>query len=231
MALPSLTAPEFFTKIPSTGQEIKYRPFLVKEEKILLMALEGNDQNEITNAIITILNNCLQEGVDLTKLATFDVEYLFLKLRGKSVGEVIELRMSHKDGECKHRTDVEVNIDDINVTEGRPENKIHLTGDVGIKLRYAGINDIKGLDTDSSEDMFNLIIDCVEFIYDNENVYSDFTKKEMADWLEQLSSEQFKKITEFFENSPKLSHEIEWTCKECGKDDSLKLEGLTSFFM
>ena len=100
MALPSLTAPEFFTKIPSTGKEIKYRPFLVKEEKILLMALEGNDQNEITNAIITILGNCLEEGVDVSKLATFDVEYLFLKLRGKSVGEVIELRMSHSHGDC-----------------------------------------------------------------------------------------------------------------------------------
>jgi|TARA_B110000908_G_scaffold160625_1_gene204033 hypothetical protein len=231
MALPSLTAPEFFTKIPSTGKEIKYRPFLVKEEKILLMALEGNDQNEITNAIITILGNCLEEGVDVSKLATFDVEYLFLKLRGKSVGEVIELRMSHSQGDCKHRTDVGVNIDDINVTEGRPEDKIQLNDEIGIKLRYAGVNDLKGMDPESSEDLFALITGCIEFIYDNENVYSDFTKKEMADWLEQLSSEQFKKVTDFFEAAPKLTHEVNWTCAECGTEDTMKLEGLTSFFM
>jgi len=230
MALPSLTAPEFFTKIPSTGKEIKYRPFLVKEEKILLMALEGNDQTEITNAIITILGNCLEEGIDIDKLATFDVEYLFLRLRGKSVGEVIELRMSHADSECKHRTEVEVNIDDINVTEERPENKIQLTDEIGIKLRYAGVNDLKTMNPDSSEDLFALIVDCIEFIYDSENVYSEFTKKELADWLEQLSSEQFKKITNFFETAPKLSHKIEWKCSACGEEDSLTLEGLTSFF-
>jgi hypothetical protein len=230
MALPSLTAPEFFTKIPSTGKEIKYRPFLVKEEKILLMALEGNDQDEITNAIITILGNCLEESVDVSKLATFDVEYLFLKLRGKSVGEVIELRMSHADGDCKHRTDVEINIDDINVTEERPEDKIQLTDEIGIKLRYAGVNDLKGVDPESSEDLFKLITNCIDFIYDRENVYSDFTRKEIAEWLEQLSSEQFKKVTDFFENAPKLRHVITWTCPECGKEDSMVLEGLTSFF-
>lgn len=230
MALPSLTAPEFFTKIPSTGKEIKYRPFLVKEEKILLMALEGNDQDEITNAIVTILGNCLEEGVDVSKLATFDVEYLFLKLRGKSVGEVIELRMSHAEGDCDHRTDVEINIDDINVTEERPEDKIQLTDEIGIKLRYAGVNDLKGMDPDSSEDLFNLITDCIDFIYDSENVYSDFSKSEIAAWLDQLSSEQFKKITDFFENAPKLRHVVTWTCPKCGKEDSMVLEGLTSFF-
>lgn len=230
MALPSLTAPEFFTKIPSTGKEIKYRPFLVKEEKILLMALEGNDQDEITNAIITILGNCLEEELDVNKLATFDVEYLFLKLRGKSVGEVIELRMSHAAGDCKHRTDVEINIDDINVTKERPEDKIQLTDEIGIKLRYAGVNDLKGIDPESSEDLFKLITNCIEFIYDNENVYSDFTREEIAEWLEQLSSEQFKKVTDFFENAPKLRHDITWTCPECGKEDSMVLEGLTSFF-
>jgi dissimilatory sulfite reductase (desulfoviridin) alpha/beta subunit len=138
--------------------------------------------------------------------------------------------MSHADSECKHRTEVEVNIDDINVTEERPENKIQLTDEIGIKLRYAGVNDLKTMNPDSSEDLFALIVDCIEFIYDSENVYSEFTKKELADWLEQLSSEQFKKITNFFETAPKLSHTIEWTCSACGEEDSLTLEGLTSFF-
>jgi len=231
MALPSITAPTFLTKIPSTGQEIKYRPFLVKEEKILLMALEGNDQKEITNAIVTTLDNCIEDGVDVSKLATFDVEYLFLKLRSKSVGEVIELRMSHSTGDCMHRTDVEVNIDAINVTEERPESKIQLNEQIGLKLRYAGVNDLDGVDVSSSADLFGLIVDCIEFIYDTDDVYSDFTKKELTEWLDQLSSEQFKKITDFFEASPKLRHTINWNCLACGTDDTMTLEGLTSFFM
>ena len=116
MALPSLSAPEFLTKVPSTGEEIKYRPFLVKEEKILLMALEGNDQKEITNAIMKILGNCILSNVKLDKLATFDVEYLFLKLRGKSVGELIELKIGHSnpDNPCQHRTEIEINIEKLN---------------------------------------------------------------------------------------------------------------------
>ena len=117
MSLPQLTAPEFVTKVPSTGKEIKYRPFLVREEKILLMALEGGDEKEIGNAIINILSSCIISEIDLDTLATFDVEYLFLKLRSKSVGEVIELKLAHSDKEsvCKHRTDVVINIDEINV--------------------------------------------------------------------------------------------------------------------
>jgi len=233
MSLPTLTAPEFVTKVPSTGKEIKYRPFLVREEKILLMALEGGDEKEITNAIINILNSCILSDVDLDSLATFDVEYLFLKLRSKSVGEVIELKLAHsdKDSKCKHRTDVAINIDSINVNGDIDDGKIDLNGTLGIKLRYAGMKDVSLVEESSASQLYDLVVGCVEYIYDDENVYDDFTKDEMSKWLEQLDSAQFKKITDFFQGAPKLSHTIEWTCPECGEKDSLVLEGMQSFFM
>ena len=233
MSLPTLTAPEFVTKVPSTGEEIKYRPFLVREEKILLMALEGGDEKEISNAITNILNSCILSDVNLNDLATFDVEYLFLKLRSKSVGEVIELKLGHsdKDSECKHRTDVSINIDDINVVGEIKDGKIDLNEQIGIKLRYAGINDVSNIDKGSTSQLFDVVVSCVEYIYDNDNVYDDFTKDEMSKWLEQLDSNQFKMVTEFFQEAPKLSHTVEWTCPECGKKETLVLEGMQSFFM
>lgn len=233
MGLPALSAPEFVTKVPSTGKEIKYRPFLVREEKILLMALEGGDENEIGNAIINILSACIISEINIDTLATFDVEYLFLKLRSKSVGEVIELKLAHsvKDSECKHRTEVVINIDDINVTDNVSDGKIDLTDELGIKLRYAGMNDINSLDATSTSQLFELVVSCVEYIYDDENVYDDFSRDEMSKWLEQLDSAQFKRITDFFQAAPKLTHNIEWTCPECGEKDSLVLEGMQSFFM
>ncbi len=232
MALPSLSAPEFLTKVPSTGEEIKYRPFLVKEEKILLMALEGNDQSEITNAIMRILGNCILSDVDLNKLATFDVEYLFLKLRGKSVGEVIEVKVGHSnpDNPCTHRTEIDINIDAIEVAGEISDGKIQIDDNIGVKVRFAGMSDVDRIDTDSTSDLFKLISNCIEFVYDAENVYGDFTVKEMENWLEQLSSEQFSKITSFFNESPKLQHKVTWKCPECGEEDELILEGLAAFF-
>lgn len=196
------------------------------------MALEGNDQNEITNAIIKILGNCILSDVDLSKMATFDIEYLFLKLRGKSVGEVIELKVGHSnpDNPCKNRTEIEINIDDINVVGDKPNDKIQLDDNIGVKLRFAGMNDISRVDTDSSSDLFKMIASCVEYVYDQENVYGEFNTKEMETWLEQLSSEQFAKITDFFNNAPKLQHVVKWKCPECGEEDEITLEGLAAFF-
>ena len=233
MSLPQLTSPEFVTKVPSTGKEISYRPFLVREEKILLMALEGGDEKEISKAITNILTSCILSDVKIDELATFDVEFLFLKLRGKSVGEVIELKLAHSDpdSECKHRTEVEINLDEINVVGDISDGKIQLNDELGIKLRYAGIDDVDKIDSKSTEQIYDLVVQCVDYIYDTDNVYDDFTKKEMSDWLEQLSTAQFQKITNFFESSPKLSHTIEWTCPECGEKDTIVLEGMQSFFM
>ena len=231
MALPSISTPEFQTKVPSTGETITYRPFLVKEEKILLMAMEGGDENEITRSVLKILENCIISNIDMNSLATFDIEYLFLQLRGKSVGEVITLQVMHPNNdECKHATEVQVNLDDINVKGDISDGKIMLTDDVGVKMKYPSINHVTGMDISESKDMFTMVASCIDFIYDSENVYNEFTKEEIIEWIEGLNQAQFKNISEFFESMPRLSTKVEWTCSKCNKKDDILLEGLQSFF-
>lgn len=232
MALPLLVTPEFSTKIPSTGKEIRYRPFLVKEEKILLMAMEGKDQKEISTAVMRLLENCIvSKDVQVSKLTTFDVEYLFLKLRGKSVGEVIELNLGHSNNKCEEKTPIQVNLDDIKVVGKISDGKIMLTEEVGVKMRYPSLKDVVNTNLNEDESGYELIQKCVEYVFDKENVYSDFTEKEMKEWIEGLGQAQFKKITEFLQGMPKLSHTVGWKCKACGEKESLTLEGLQSFFI
>ena len=230
MSLPIMTTPSFTTVIPSTGKEVEFRPFLVKEEKILLMALEGGDAIEMVKAINKIIDACLITEVDLNKLSTFDTEHLFLQIRGKSVGEVIEMRVRHTDDdeECKHVQSVMVNLEDVKPNGDIKDGKIELTDEIGIKLRYPTMNDIELLDDDDS--LYDIINSCVEYVYDKDNVYSDFTKEELSNWIDNLNQSQFTKISEFMESIPKLSYEIKWKCDSCGKDDSIIVEGLQSFF-
>lgn len=231
MALPSISTPEFQTTIPSTGETITYRPFLVKEEKLLLMAMEGGDALEMSNAMLNILRSCILTEIDVHSLATFDVEYLFLTLRSKSVGEVINLKINHTtETECAHSSEINIAIDDIKVNGDIIDGKIMLTDDVGIKLRYPRMSDLKEVDSNNSESMFKMIRTCIEYIFDKEEVYSDFSEKEIADWVDGLNQKQFAMITSFFEGMPKLSHIAEWTCEKCGQKDNIKLEGLQSFF-
>ena len=231
MALPALASPEFMTEIPSTKQQIKFRHFLVREEKILYMALEGQDTKEIENAIVTILSNCILDTVDIDKLTLFDIEYLFLQLRGKSVGEKVELMLSHSDenNECQHKTKLEVDLDSIKIQGEVSDGKLMLDDKIGVKVRYPYINDASLVGKNES-DVFSTMSIFVEYVFDKDNVYNDFSKEEMNEWLESLSQTQFRKLIEFFENVPKLAHDVEWTCPECKQKDSIKLEGLQSFF-
>ena len=232
MALPALSSPEFITEIPSTKQKIKFRPFLVREEKILYMALEGKDNTEILNAVITVLTNCiLTPNIDISKLATFDIEYLFLQLRGKSVGESIEIVLRHTDSECKESVNVAVNLDDIKVQGEISDGKIMLTDDVGIKLKYPHAEDLTRIErVAEGRNVFDSIAYIVDYIYDKETVYNDYSIGEISEWLEQLNQEQFNKIINFMNNMPRLSHTIEWTCNVCGEKETIVLEGLQSFF-
>jgi len=231
MALPSIVTPEFQTVIPSTGESIMYRPFLVKEEKILLMAMEGGDAVEMSNSMLKILKSCILSDIDVDKLSTFDVEFLFLTLRSKSVGEVITLNIKHpKETECKHLSEVKVAVDDIKVSGDISDGKIMLTDTVGVKLRYPKMSDLKNVDEQNAESMFKMIRLCTEYIFDKEEVYSDFTEEELGNWIEGLNQSQFSMITKFFEDIPRLSHKVEWTCEKCGEKDSITLEGLQSFF-
>lgn len=234
MALPVMATPTFKTKIPSTGQQIEFRPFLVREEKILLMALEGGDSDEMVGAIKKILDSCILNEYEYEKLATFDIEFLFLKLRAKSVGEVIDIRIGHTgDNECDAKTDVKINIDEIKV-EGIKTSKqktIMLTDRVGVKVRYPSMVDVDDANKEEENQVaFNIMARCIDVVFDNDNVYDDFSVEEMKNWLDTLNQEQFLKISEFFDEIPTLKHKIQWTCKKCGEKDSYEIEGLQSFF-
>jgi hypothetical protein len=230
MALPTISLPTYETKIPSTGQDIKYRPFLVKEEKILLMALEGRDKKEITIAIHEILKSCIYDEVDFSKLPTFDIEYLFLMLRAKSVGEVISFRVGHSNSECKHKTDIEIDLNEIQVAGEIKDGNIMLDDNVGIKMHYPTISSLDNKSADST-DILSLIADCIDVVFDKEDVYDDFTKEELIEWLGNLNQSQYKKINDFFNSAPKLTHTVQWKCKECGEVDEMTIEGLYNFFM
>jgi len=233
--LPNISAPSFSTKLPSTGREIRYRPFLVKEEKVLLMALEGGDTKEIMNAVLSVVSSCIESDIDADQITTFDLEYLFLKLRGKSVGEVVELSLKHdNDDECKARTKVAINLDDVEVQGVISDGKIMIDDEIGVKMRYPNLTDmekiqnvVNGQDINST---FEIITMCTEYVFDKENVYNDFTQKELQDWFEGLGQKQFEKVSEFFSNVPKLAHDLHWTCNKCGKSETIHLEGMESFF-
>jgi hypothetical protein len=209
----------------------------VKEEKILYMALESGEEKIIQEAVCNILDSCiLTSNVDAKKLASYDIEYLFLQLRSKSVGESVELNLRHgADIECKHITEMTIPYGNIGVTfNEKHQNNIKIDDKYGIKLRdpsYFDITNTINENQDELQNIFNIIVNCVECVYDEENVYDEFTKEEMNDFLSNLTQSQFENIKNFFDTLPKLEHEISWTCEECGKEEKLKLEGLQSFFM
>jgi hypothetical protein len=194
------------------------------------MAMEGNDATEITHATLKILESCILTPIEVRKLPMFDIEYLFLQLRGKSVGETITLYMTHPEGECKHRTEVDVKIDDIKVQGEVKENKVMLTDDIGVVLRYPLISDVATTNSEDAETLFKILANCIDYVFDGENVYNDFTADEIDEWLSSLNQNQFGKLVEFFQNIPKLSHKLEWDCTACGKHEEIVLEGLQSFF-
>jgi hypothetical protein len=243
MALPKVSTPTYELTIPSSGEKVSYRPFLVKEEKTLLMAAEDQNVSTITKAMRDIIFSCTEGDVDLKTLAPYDIEYIFLQLRGKSIGDVINLKLKKpesvecEESECPGSEEIEVNIDDIKIdTSGMKDSKIELTKDIGIKLGYPQLETVQkyvvkggGMSPDG---IFKMINDCIEYIWEGEEIYKakDSTKKELNDFIESLNSVQFTKIRDFFESMPRLQHEITWTCSKCKKSAPLLLEGIDSFF-
>ena len=239
MPLPKINTPTYELVIPSTGKKIKYRPFLVREEKILILALETENTGQIANAVVEILNECiLTKGVDVTKLATFDIEYLFLNVRSKSVGETVEVNLTCPDDD-KTSVEMEINIDAIKVQKTRGhKNIIKLDDQYSMKLKYPSFDQFiesnfdTGNDTSDVDKSLNMITNCIEMIYDEEESWdaSDSTKKELEDFIEQLNSKQFKTIEKFFETMPKLSHKVKVTNPTTEVESEVVLEGLASFF-
>ena len=238
MPLPTIATPTYELELPSTGKKIKYRPFLVKEEKLLVLALETEDTKQISTAIKTVLKNCIQSrGVKVESLPTFDIEYLFLNIRGKSVGEEIEVNLIAPDDEVTS-VPVTINIDDIKIQKKKDHtNKIKLDKTLMMEMKYPSLDEFvkNNFDFDGEVDMdqsFDLIASCIDKIYNEEEVWStaDCTKKEVKDFLEQMNSMQFKEIEKFFETMPKLSHSVTFTNPKTKVESTVVLEGLSSFF-
>ena len=239
MPLPTIATPTYELVLPSTKKTIQYRPFLVKEEKLLVLALESEDTKQITNAIKAVIKACvLTKGIKVEALPTFDIEYLFLNIRGKSVGEDLEVNIICPDDD-KTQVPVTIDLDDIQVqkTEGHT-NKIKLDGNIMIEMKYPSLNEFIKSNFDMEEgknqmdQSFELIAQCIDKIYTEEEVWStsDCTKKEMSEFLESMNSAQFKQIEQFFTTMPKLSHTVTVTNPETKVKSDVVLEGLASFF-
>ena len=239
MPLPKIATPTYELELPSTQKKVRYRPFLVKEEKVLLIALESEDTKEITNAIKAVIKSCvLTKGIKVESLPTFDIEYLFLNIRGKSVGETIEVNLICPDDGI---TEVkkEIPIDDIQIqrTDGH-SNQIKLDDNIMMEMKYPSLEQFIKNNFDFSDNAnqmdqsFELIGTCIDKIYTEEEVWStaDCTKKELTEFLESMNSSQFKEIENFFETMPKLSHSVKITNPKTKKESDVVLEGLASFF-
>jgi len=238
MPLPKISTPTYELELPSTEQTIKYRPFLVREEKLLVLALETEDTKQITNAIKTVIKNCIEtKAIKVESLPTFDIEYLFLNIRGKSVGEEIEVNIICPDDE-ETSVPVKINLDEIQVqkSEGHT-NKIKIDDKIMMEMKYPSLEQFikSNFDFNSDSQMeqsFDLISSCIDKIYTEDEVWvsSDVTKKELTDFLEQMNSSQFKEIEKFFETMPKLSHKVKVKNPNTKIESEVTLEGLSSFF-
>ena len=238
MPLPKIATPTYELELPSTGKTISYRPFLVKEEKLLVLALESEDTKQITNAIKAVIKACvLTKGIKVETLPTFDIEFLFLHIRGKSVGEELEVNIICPDDE-KTQVPVTIDLEDIQVQKTEDHtNQIKLDSNLMMEMKYPSLNEFikNNFEFDEKNQMqqsFELIAQCIDKIYNEEEVWtsSDCTKKEMTDFLESMNSSQFKELENFFTTMPKLSHTIEVTNPNTKVKSEVVLEGLASFF-
>ena len=238
MPLPTIATPTYDLELPSSGKKIKYRPFLVKEEKLLVLALESESNKEISTAIKAVLKACIQtRGGKVEQLPTLDIEYLFLNIRGKSVGEEIEVNLICPD-DGKTTVPVTINIDDIEIKKSEDHNKrIALDKNLMMEMKYPSLDQFIKNNFDFGaepgiDESFQLIATCIDKIYNQEEVWStsDCTKKEITDFLEQMNSVQFKEVEKFFTTMPKLSHEVKVTNPNTDVESTVVLEGLSSFF-
>ena len=238
MPLPKINTPTYELVIPSTGKKVRYRPFLVREEKILILALETEDMTQITNAIVEILTECiLTKGLKIVELATFDIEYIFLNVRAKSVGEVIDVNVTcPDDGTTQIQT--EINIDDIKVQKDKKHtNLIKLDDKLSMKMQYPSIkqfveNNFEVQNTTNVDQSLGMITACIEQVYSEDESWTatDFSGDELKDFVEQMNTKQFKNIENFFTTMPKLSHKVTVKNPKTKVESDVVLEGLASFF-
>ncbi len=238
MTLPKLSTPTYELVVPSTNKKIKYRPFLVKEEKILLLAMETEDENQMANAVKTILSNCIQTPrFKVDSLALFDIEYIFLNIRGKSVGETVDLTITCPD-DNETTVDVQIDLDEIVVDKSKDHsNIIKMNDDVSVVMKYPSMdlfikNNMSDGTSSDVDDVFEIASMCIDQIVDGEEVYeaSNSSKKEINEFLEGMDNKQFLKVQNFFETMPKLSHTVSVTNPNTKVTSEVVIEGLASFF-
>ena len=238
MPLPKIATPTYELTLPSTGKTVQYRPFLVKEEKLLVIALESEDNKQITTAIKAVLRACvLTKGIKVESLPTFDIEYLFLNIRGKSVGEELDVNVICPDDETTE-VPVKIYLDDIEIQrDENHSNQIKLDDTLMMEMKYPSLdqfikNNFDFAEKNQMDQSFQLIASCIDKIFSDEEVWAtaDCTKKEVNEFLESMNSAQFKEIEKFFETMPKLKHDIKVTNPKTGVESEVVLEGLASFF-
>ena len=237
MPLPKISTPTYELVLPSNNKKIKYRPFLVREEKILILALESNDSKQVSDAIVDILSSCiLTKNIDVTTLPTFDIEYLFLNVRSKSVGETVEVNMTCPDDGVTS-VEMAINIDSIKVKKTRNHNNIiKLDDKYSMKLKYPSMkqfieNNFDVEDTNVNQSL-SMLSGCIDMVYDEEESWDaeDCSQEELDGFIDQLNTKQFKEVEKFFDSMPKLSHKVKVTNPKTGVESDIVLEGLAAFF-
>tara|TARA_B100000676_G_C17887717_1_gene737429 strand:+ start:17 stop:733 length:717 start_codon:yes stop_codon:yes gene_type:complete len=237
MPLPSIATPTYEIILPSSNRKIKFRPFLVKEEKILILAMESQDTKQIASAVKNVLTHCiLTKGIKVDKLSTFDIEYLFLNIRGKSVGEVIEVMVTCPD-DGKTQVPMSINIDSIKVQKDKDHSPdIKLDDQYTLRMKYPSLNEFIKNNFDAGnlkvDDTFDLIASCIDQVFSDEESWTsdECTKKELIDFIEQMNSSQFKKVEKFFDTMPKLQHTVKVVNPNTNVESEVNIEGLQSFF-
>ena len=240
MALPKLNVPVYEAILPSTEKVIKYRPFLVKEEKLLLTAQESGD-DALLPAVKQIIKNCIQGEIDVDNMPLFDIEFLFLRLRAKSVGEEVTLGLkpwgcpNNKGELCEKTTKVNINLEDVKVIKDeKHSSKVMIDDVIGIKLSYPDMNKLGNMGTEitSASEGMKVIKDCIDMIFTKDETYEkgSFTDKELDDFLDSLNTQQFMKIKDFFDTMPALKHTVKYKCETCGEEKETTIQGLNSFF-
>jgi len=236
MALPQVALPTYELEIPSSGKTIKYRPFVVKEEKVLLMALETQDEKAIENAVRELLKGCIQSRVKLDDLAIFDLEYIFLNIRAVSVGEVVEMLLTcEDDGETQVRYNLNLTTIEVSKPEGH-SNKIMLSDTMGVIMKYPSFEEFVKISiigqAQTSDDVIRIMANCIDQIFDGDDVYdaSTTSKKEFVEFIEGLTNKQFEDVQKFFEDAPVLKHEVKLKNPNTGVENSFVIQGLSNFF-
>jgi len=234
MALPIQSAPTYKTVLPSSGKEIEYRPFLVKEQKVLVMAKEGADQEQVMSAIIKMIDACTFGKENISKLPMMDLEWLFIKVRAISVGETSKLVLTCMDKDCKGTAKVDLDLEAIQPSGAMPESDtVMLTDDMGVKLRVPSVKDIDGLTKmDETQQSMEIVKRCITSVFDADEVYpmEDVSQKELDEFFDSLTFKQLDELGMFFDSLPKLTHEVKYKCGVCQTENTRLLQGIQSFF-